>query len=157
MNDHCSITPSPNSYIAKISFCQSDHIVISSLCIAMLVMIICLSSCVQFLILGSKHIVNFDNYPVFGAPPFTPDNISGNITEVIESDTVDILTRVDKKSGTERIRLVLVDVPGYLEPDIFGTKNLVTGISLDKNAQVDPDDKQDWDNSMSPILVMVPM
>jgi hypothetical protein len=117
----------------------------------MLVMIICLSSCVQFLILGSKHIVNFDNYP------FTPDNISGNITEVIESDTVDILTRVDKKSGTERIRIVLVDVPGYLEPDIFGTKNLVTGISLDKNVQVDPDDKQDWDNSMSPILVMVPM
>lgn len=157
MNDYCSITPSPNSYIAKISFCQSDHIVISSLCIAMLVMIICLSLHVQFLILGSKHIVNFDNFPVLGAPPFVQDNISGNITEVIDSDTMDILTRVDKKSGTEQIRLGLVDAPGYLEPDIFGTKNLVPEISLDKNAQIDPDDKQDWENSMSPILAMVPM
>ncbi|MGH9927427.1 MAG: thermonuclease family protein, partial [Nitrososphaeraceae archaeon] len=66
-------------------------------------------------------------------------NFTGTIAKVIDGDTLDIST-TGEDGGTERIRLVLVDAPEYLQPGYLEAKNFVTEICLGKNAQVDPDD-----------------
>ncbi|MGH9995153.1 MAG: thermonuclease family protein, partial [Nitrososphaeraceae archaeon] len=64
-------------------------------------------------------------------------NFTGTIAKVIDGDTLDIST-TGEDGGTERIRLVLVDAPEYLQPGYLEAKNFVTEICLGKNAQVDP-------------------
>lgn len=56
---------------------------------------------------------------------------------------MDILTPVHNESKTERIRLVLVDAPEYIQSGFIEAKNLVMEMCLEKNALVDPDDNQD--------------
>lgn len=111
----------------------------SSLCIVILVTSITFFSIIQSVIVGPTLADNFSVLEV-SASQFT--NFTGTIAKVIDGDTVDISTTGDD-GATKRIRLVLVDAPEYLQPGYLEAKKFVTEICVGKNAQVDPDDKQD--------------
>jgi hypothetical protein len=113
---------------------QVIQIVRSALYVAMLVLIIYSSSLTEFFMLAPKHLYNFDNFSAFGAGAFAQANITGTITKVIDGDTVDILTPVDNESRTERIRLVLVDAPEYMQPGFIEAKNPCDGSNA--NAEI---------------------
>ena len=121
---------------------QPIQFVRSALYVAVLFLIIYSSSLTEFFMLAPKHLYNFDNFSAFGAAALAQANITGTITKVIDGDTVDILTPVDNESRTERIRLVLVDAPEYMQSGFIEAKNLVMEMCLEKNALVDPDDNQ---------------
>jgi endonuclease YncB( thermonuclease family) len=122
-----------------VSKMTSYKIAISCRCIIILVMSITFLSLIHSVIVGPTRADNFLVFEV-SASQFT--NLTGTIAKVIDGDTLDIST-TGEDGGTERIRLVLVDAPEYLQPGYLEAKNFVTEICLGKNAQVDPDDKQD--------------
>ena len=125
-------------HVSKRTSYQIGQIAKSCLCIVVLVSIT-LFSIIQSVIVGPTRGDNFLGLDL-SASQFT--NFTGTIAKVIDGDTVDISTTGDD-GATERIRLVLVDAPEYLQPGYLEAKNFVTEICLGKNAQVDPDDKQD--------------
>jgi endonuclease YncB( thermonuclease family) len=108
-------------------------------CMIILVTSITFFSIIQSVTVGPTRGDNFLGLDVL-ASQFT--NFTGTIAKVIDGDTVDISTTGDD-GATERIRLVLVDAPEYLQPGYLEAKNFVMEICVGKNAQVDPDDKQD--------------
>ena len=132
-----------DSYSDNITSYQAIQIVRSALYVATLVLIVYSSSQAQFFMLAPKHLYNFDNFSAFGAAAFAQANFTGTITKVIDGDTVDILTPVGNESRTERIRLVLVDAPEYMQQGFIEAKNFVMEMCLEKNVLVDPDDNQD--------------
>ena len=126
-------------HVSKRTSYQIGQIAKSCLCMIVLVTSITFFSIIQSVIVGPTRGDNFLG-PDVSASQFT--NFTGTIAKVIDGDTVDISTTGDD-GATERIRLVLVDAPEYLQPGYLEAKNFVTEICLGKNAQVDPDDKQD--------------
>lgn len=126
-------------HVSKRTSYQIGQIAKSCLCIVVLVMSINFFSIIQSVIVGPTRGYDFLGLDV-SASQFT--NFTGTIAKVIDGDTVDISTTSDD-AATERIRLVLVDAPEYLQPGYLEAKNFVTEICQGKNAQVDPDDKQD--------------
>lgn len=67
-----------------------------------------------------------DNFLVLEVSASQFTNFTGTIAKVIDGDTVDISTRGDD-GGTERIRLVLVDAPEYLQPGYLEAKKFRNG------------------------------
>lgn len=66
-------------------------------------------------------------------------NFSGAVTKVTDGDTLDIVTR---EGDIITIRLALIDAPERNEPGFNEAKNFITEQCLNKNAEVDPDNKQ---------------
>jgi endonuclease YncB( thermonuclease family) len=105
-------------------------------------MIIYISSFAQFFMFASGHFHDFDTFSANGTTSLGQANITGTITKVIDGDSMDVLATVHNESKTDRIRLVLVDAPEYLQPGFAEAKNFVTEMCLDNAALVDPDDNQ---------------
>ena len=66
-------------------------------------------------------------------------NFDGIVTNVIDGDTLDVLTN---EGDIITIRLASLDTPERNEPGFNEAKNFITEQCLDKNAQVDPDNNQ---------------
>jgi endonuclease YncB( thermonuclease family) len=67
-----------------------------------------------------------DNFLGLDVSASQSTNFTGTIAKVIDGDTVDISTTGDE-GATERIRLVLVDAPEYLQPGYLEAKKFRNG------------------------------
>lgn len=93
------------------------------------------------LIVGALFNTNFSDIENASAIESIPqNNLEGVVTQVIDGDTLDIKTT---DGETITIRLVLVDAPETVEEGYEEAKDFVSENCLDKNAVVDPDNRQD--------------